>query len=103
MLSSNSRASSFVELRRQGDAGFPVRHRQHSSLADARLAGNSAALSAFNARADMAHDQHQCADRRHGPLYGRLLGQDLGSYYPYLAIGYVVWIFISTTMMNDAC
>src|SRR4051812_42797184 len=37
-----------------------------------------------------------------GPLYGRLLGQDLGSYYPYLAIGYVVWIFIST-MMNDAC
>jgi ABC-type polysaccharide/polyol phosphate export permease len=37
-----------------------------------------------------------------GPLYGRLLGQDLGSYYPYLAIGYVLWIFISS-VMNDAC
>ena len=37
-----------------------------------------------------------------GPLYGRLLGQDIGSYYPYLAVGYVVWIFISS-VINDAC
>jgi lipopolysaccharide transport system permease protein len=37
-----------------------------------------------------------------GPLYGRLLGQNIGSYYPYLAIGYVVWIFVSS-VINDAC
>jgi ABC-type polysaccharide/polyol phosphate export permease len=37
-----------------------------------------------------------------GPLYGLLLGQDLGSYYPYLAVGYIVWGFISS-VINDAC
>jgi ABC-type polysaccharide/polyol phosphate export permease len=37
-----------------------------------------------------------------GPLYGRLLGQNIGSYYPYLAVGYVVWIFVSS-VINDAC
>jgi ABC-type polysaccharide/polyol phosphate export permease len=36
-----------------------------------------------------------------GPLYGRLFGQDVGSYFPFLAIGFVVWQLIAS-LMNDA-
>jgi len=37
-----------------------------------------------------------------GPLYGRLLGQDISAYFPYLAVSFVVWIFIAS-LLNDAC
>jgi lipopolysaccharide transport system permease protein len=37
-----------------------------------------------------------------GPLYGSLLGQGGGDYIQYLAISYILWIFISTTV-NEAC
>jgi ABC-type polysaccharide/polyol phosphate export permease len=37
-----------------------------------------------------------------GPLYGRLFGQDISSYYPYLAVSLVTWLLISTTI-NEVC
>ncbi len=37
-----------------------------------------------------------------GPLYGSLLGQDISSYFPYLAISLVAWLLISTTV-NELC
>ena len=37
-----------------------------------------------------------------GPLYGRLFGQDVSLYYPYLAVSLVTWILISTTV-NELC
>jgi ABC-type polysaccharide/polyol phosphate export permease len=37
-----------------------------------------------------------------GPLYGRLLGQDISEYFPYLAVSFVVWILIAN-VLNDAC
>ncbi len=37
-----------------------------------------------------------------GPLYGRLLGQDIGSYFPYLGVGIIVW-FLLANLINDAC
>jgi len=36
-----------------------------------------------------------------GPLYGRLFGQDLGEYFPYLAIGIVVWQLMAS-LINDS-
>jgi len=35
-----------------------------------------------------------------GPLYGRLFGQEIGSYFPYLAISFVVWLLIAN-LVND--
>jgi len=37
-----------------------------------------------------------------GPLYGRLLSQDISAYFPYLAVSFVVWIFIAN-LMTEAC
>src|SRR5262245_33855549 len=37
-----------------------------------------------------------------GPLYGRLLQQDVSAYLPYLAVSFVVWFLISG-IINDAC
>jgi len=37
-----------------------------------------------------------------GPLYGRLFGQDVGSYVAYLAVSLVSWNFISN-LINEAC
>jgi homopolymeric O-antigen transport system permease protein len=37
-----------------------------------------------------------------GPLYSKLFGQPMSVYFSYLAIGFVVWIFISG-LINDAC
>lgn len=37
-----------------------------------------------------------------GPLYGKLLQQDLSLYFPYLAISFVVWMLISS-LINDSC
>lgn len=37
-----------------------------------------------------------------GPLYGRLFGQDISAYFPYLAISLVTWLLIST-MVNELC
>src|SRR5258708_2206490 len=37
-----------------------------------------------------------------GPLYGRLFGQDLSSYFPYLAVSLVLWTFISG-LITDSC
>ena len=37
-----------------------------------------------------------------GPLYGRLLQQDIGAYLPYLATSFVVWTLISG-ILTDAC
>jgi len=37
-----------------------------------------------------------------GPLYGRLLNVDISTYFSYLAISIVVWLFIAG-IMNDAC
>ena len=36
-----------------------------------------------------------------GPLYGSLFGQPISSYFPFLAIGFVVWQLIAS-LMNDA-
>ena len=36
-----------------------------------------------------------------GPLYGRLFGQELGAYFPFLAIGFIVWQLIAA-LANDA-
>jgi len=35
-----------------------------------------------------------------GPLYGRLFGQDIGLYFPYLAISFVVWLLIAN-LINE--
>lgn len=37
-----------------------------------------------------------------GPLYGRLLQQDISSYLPYLAVGFVAWILISS-LITEGC
>lgn len=37
-----------------------------------------------------------------GPLYGKLLQQDISFYFPYLAISFVVWLLISG-VINDSC
>ncbi|MGH8678562.1 MAG: ABC transporter permease [Burkholderiales bacterium] len=37
-----------------------------------------------------------------GPLYGRLLQQDISAYFPYLAVSFVFWILLSG-IMTDAC
>lgn len=37
-----------------------------------------------------------------GPLYGRLFGQTISAYFPYLAISLVVWLLISNTI-NELC
>ena len=37
-----------------------------------------------------------------GPLYGRLFGLDISTYFPYLAISFIVWTFIAG-IINDAC
>ena len=37
-----------------------------------------------------------------GPLYGRLLQQDIDSYLPYLATSFVIWILMSSIII-DAC
>src|SRR5262249_49146207 len=37
-----------------------------------------------------------------GPLYGRLFGHSMASYFPYLAIGFVVWALIAG-MINEGC
>jgi len=37
-----------------------------------------------------------------GPLYGRLLGQQIGAYFPYLAIGFVVWQLLAG-LTNESC
>lgn len=37
-----------------------------------------------------------------GPLYGRLLGQDIGPYMATLAVSYIVWLFLSN-LMNESC
>jgi ABC-type polysaccharide/polyol phosphate export permease len=37
-----------------------------------------------------------------GPLYGKLFNQDISGYLPFLAIGFVVWLFLSG-LINDAC
>jgi ABC-type polysaccharide/polyol phosphate export permease len=37
-----------------------------------------------------------------GPLYGVLLGHDIASYYPFLAVGYILWLLISS-LMNEGC
>jgi ABC-type polysaccharide/polyol phosphate export permease len=36
-----------------------------------------------------------------GPLYGRLFGQDTGSYLPFLATGFIVWQLIAS-MINES-
>jgi lipopolysaccharide transport system permease protein len=36
-----------------------------------------------------------------GPLYGRLLGQEISAYFPFLAIGVIVWQLIAS-LINDA-
>lgn len=37
-----------------------------------------------------------------GPLYGRLLGQDIASYFPYLGVGIIVW-FLIANLINESC
>lgn len=37
-----------------------------------------------------------------GPLYGRLFGLDIATYFPFLAISFVVWLFMAG-IINDAC
>ncbi|MGI0015416.1 MAG: ABC transporter permease, partial [Nitrososphaera sp.] len=37
-----------------------------------------------------------------GPLYGRLLGQDINTYFAYLAVGFIIWMLIAG-IINDSC
>jgi len=37
-----------------------------------------------------------------GPLYGRLFGQQIGNYFAYLAVSFVIWQLISQ-VITDAC
>ena len=37
-----------------------------------------------------------------GPLYGRLLGQDVAAYLPYLGTGMIVWLLIAN-LLNESC
>jgi ABC-type polysaccharide/polyol phosphate export permease len=37
-----------------------------------------------------------------GPLYGRLFGVDIASYFLYLSASFIVWLLIANTV-NDAC
>jgi lipopolysaccharide transport system permease protein len=37
-----------------------------------------------------------------GPLYGRLFGLDISAYFPFLAIGFVVWLFLAG-IITDSC
>ena len=37
-----------------------------------------------------------------GPLYGRLLNQDISTYFQYLAVSFVIWQFISG-LITDSC
>lgn len=37
-----------------------------------------------------------------GPIYGRIFNQDLGHYYQYIAVGFVLWGFISS-YINEVC
>lgn len=37
-----------------------------------------------------------------GPLYGKLLSQDMSGYLPFLTVGLIVWNLLST-LVNDAC
>lgn len=37
-----------------------------------------------------------------GPLYGRLLNQDLSLYFPYLAVSFIVWMLMAS-LINDSC
>jgi ABC-2 type transport system permease protein len=36
-----------------------------------------------------------------GPLYGKLFGQDIASYFPYLAIGFVLWQLMSAILIDS--
>ena len=35
-----------------------------------------------------------------GPLYGRLFGQDISAYFPYLAVSFIVWLLMAN-LIND--
>lgn len=37
-----------------------------------------------------------------GPLYGKLFGLEMSDYVPYLAVSYIVWVFMAG-LINDAC
>ena len=37
-----------------------------------------------------------------GPLYGKLFGTDISSYFAYFAVGFIVWIFLSS-LISDSC
>jgi ABC-type polysaccharide/polyol phosphate export permease len=37
-----------------------------------------------------------------GPLYSRLFGQAVSDYFPFLTVGYITWLLIST-LISDAC
>lgn len=37
-----------------------------------------------------------------GPLYGRLFGMDISTYFPFLAVSFVVWLLIAN-LINESC
>ena len=37
-----------------------------------------------------------------GPLYGKLLNQDLAAYFPFLAVGLIVWQLLAS-LVNESC
>ena len=37
-----------------------------------------------------------------GPLYGKLFGTDISSYFGYFSIGFIVWMFLSS-LISDSC
>jgi ABC-type polysaccharide/polyol phosphate export permease len=37
-----------------------------------------------------------------GPLYSRLFGQDTASYFPHLAVSFIVWLLLAS-LINEAC
>jgi ABC-type polysaccharide/polyol phosphate export permease len=37
-----------------------------------------------------------------GPLYGKLFNLDIGAYFPYLAVSYIIWLLIAN-LLNESC
>lgn len=37
-----------------------------------------------------------------GPLYSRLFGQDIGTYFPHLAVSFVIWTLLAS-LINESC
>ena len=71
-------------------------------MVDARLAGDTAAISKIGHWAILADAQRRRDDCGNGsPLYGKLFGQTLDTYFACLATSIVVWQLVSETIRDS--